>query len=386
MVSGGIDYDVQLESLIKEGFGFALEFPIIEKLAGVSFLGLLDSVYGIEKPSTRLQHTVGVAHLSLKLAKLLELSKHDTFALVISAFLHDVGHAAFSHNSEPFLLETKNVYHTGVLSRFLKSDLKLLVQGSINSGHNLNSEALTNDILGLLSGTSTSYLNSMFHSPLNCDKIEGNARTGHHLGLEGIDPDTVLDIFLKVRDTVYVDTAALNLIDRFWLHEKELYWDRIYTNEVFSAEAMLTRALHLRFGYSGEEIIRMTDEEVMLKLKEDDEANYLVERIEERCNLQPLSEIEPQLFDEIRDQFKQNRFEPKERKELEDLVAVKLGNNSSRIVISHFSRRKHFDGDTKSLRQLDLFGSQKMVELSKVNDVLRRTKISGDFFEVFISA
>jgi len=379
------EYNFQYSQLEQAGFGDVLESSVMQKLGGVSFLGLLDVVYEIATPANRLQHTIGVAYLTLALSKKLKLDDHNTLVFVICAFLHDIGHAAFSHNSEPYLLETKKVYHTGVISRFFKSEPKTLVD-LITKSYRVDRDRLFNDVLMLLNGSGKTNLQRLFHSPLNCDKIEGNARTGKYLGLPGVSPNQILEVF-KIKDgDVFVDYSKLDLVDIFWNHEKELYWNKIYTNEVFASEALLTRALHLRFGSLGEEILLLTDRDVVIKLKEIPSSNELVLKIKERQYLKPLSEVSPNIFENYKELFKEKRFDMQSRYSLESEIAAILGIQGS-MVISHFSRRKHFNGNTSTLRQLSLFEVvHKDIELAKIDEVLRRNKISGDFFEIFVSS
>ena len=109
----------QEDFLRHHGYADYLDSHFLQRLKGVSFLGLLDCLRLIARPSRRYEHTVCVSYLALRLARKLELSGEMERAFVIANIFHDVGHAAFSHNSEPFLLEKMNVYHQGLLSAFL---------------------------------------------------------------------------------------------------------------------------------------------------------------------------------------------------------------------------------------------------------------------------
>src|ERR1035441_9604887 len=91
--------------LREQGYGIYLDSAFLQRLKHVSFLGVLDWVYRLSRPSNRYVHTICVSHLALQLARRVELPEEMERAFVIAHILHDIGHAPFSHNSEPFLLE-----------------------------------------------------------------------------------------------------------------------------------------------------------------------------------------------------------------------------------------------------------------------------------------
>lgn len=375
----------ELTELKNAGFGNLIELPVIQKMDGVSFLGILDNVYQIKVPSTRFEHTISVAYFTLKMARHLKLSDPDTNVLVVAALLHDCGHAPFSHNSEPFLLETNRLYHTGALSKILissrgnkteKSTEKLLID--------LFGPNIIRQVISLLDGTSNSFLLSLFRSPLSCDKIEGNFRTGHYLNFQGINPLLILDTLKNLNGSIYIDANSLKIIDQFWNHEKNLYWNIIYLDEVFSSEAMLTRSLYLAFANLTNRFLYLSDEEAKAAILKTDLGSELISRIENGNYLSPLSKIDNKEFDLIEDALRESRFDLNKRRWLESNIARKF-RVKKELVISHFSRRKYFTGNTQSLKQLNLFNSlNEVIPLSNVNEVLKRIKISGDYFDIFL--
>ena len=108
-MSLGEDFDTKKfeNELIKSGYEDIINSPFLQRLKGVSFLATMDHIYSVKQPFSRYDHSLGVAYLSLKLAKHLNLEKDQTEVLVITSLLHDIGHAPFSHAAETFLLEKK---------------------------------------------------------------------------------------------------------------------------------------------------------------------------------------------------------------------------------------------------------------------------------------
>ena len=112
-----------------EALSIYIDSMFVQRLRGVSFLGVLDFVYQLNPISNRYDHTICVSHLALELSRQLRLSRELQRAFVIANILHDVGHAAFSHNSEPFLVEQLNLYHQGLLSAFFMQSNRFAANG-----------------------------------------------------------------------------------------------------------------------------------------------------------------------------------------------------------------------------------------------------------------
>lgn len=369
--------------LIDAGFEDIITSPLFQRLKKISFLGLLDYVYSVGKPSTRYEHTISVANLSLLQARYLKLTDKETEILVGAALLHDVGHAPFSHNSEPFLLEHKNLYHTGVLSNFLRQS-KYLDMGILGN----RADDIKTGMVDLLlkRNSNMNKLHDIFHIPLSCDKIEGNNRTLTNLGMEGYDLIELMKSIIKIDGKFYAISDKLDIIEKFWLLEIELYWRWIYTKQVFSAEAMLTRCLETCFSTdeSVNSFIIGTDEDTYSIFTENKYSKNLFRLISTGNFFHSLDEDYHDLFLEVTPKFAQNRFDKESRRQLESEIANKIGipNNN---VISHFSRRKHFSGGHADLRQIGLFDNgPEYISLDHIDRILSREKISGDFFDVFI--
>jgi HD superfamily phosphohydrolase/nicotinamide riboside kinase len=375
--------------LLSAGYGDVLESLLFKRLAGVSFLGILDYVYGIREPSNRREHSIAVAHIALQLARKLECSAEETETFVLANLLHDVGHAPFSHNSEPFLLEARNVYHYGLLTTYLRYGA-----GTIGEQYSISNllkhrgaaqRDATSQLLMKKANGTIPLLQSLFTSPLNCDKVEGNYRTLRLLGEIGVEAKEMLACFERRGDDVVVPENRLGLVEQFWLMEMELYWKLIYTTEVFAGEAMLTRCLTEVFN-TDERVTAFalsTDAEVCERIQRHRVAGPLLARLQAKNLFVPLSLIDPTLHEAVRGRMAPARFDRVARTAIERDVAIALGIEPE-AVISHYSRRKHFTTDMSGLRQQNLFREHPdALLLSEVNAHLSSTKLSGDLFEVF---
>lgn len=76
-----------------------LDSAPMQRLRHVRQLGLAHLVYPGAHHS-RFEHSLGCLHLAEKMARMLGLKEEDRVRLRLAALLHDVGHLAFSHDSE----------------------------------------------------------------------------------------------------------------------------------------------------------------------------------------------------------------------------------------------------------------------------------------------
>lgn len=76
-----------------------LDDPRVQRLRHIKQLGVTNRVYP-SATHTRFSHSLGVMHLSGRMANTLGLSDEKVTATRIAGLLHDVGHGPFSHTSE----------------------------------------------------------------------------------------------------------------------------------------------------------------------------------------------------------------------------------------------------------------------------------------------
>ena len=374
--------------LLREGYSVYLESVFLQRLKGVSFLGVLDFVYKLDNPSNRYVHTVCVANLALQLSRRLKLSPDMERAFVIANMLHDVGHAAFSHNSEPFLVEHLNLYHQGLLSAFFMHSNRFADNGTslarlLGSENSFVAQTVTNLILQ--SRHAIQPLEMLFHSPLNCDKIEGNHRTLLHLGRNSIDPQRMLELFTVVEGRISLNVADINLVVEFWAKERDVYWEDIYTSAVFSAEAMLTRAMEIFFDgpEQAETFLFLTNDQALESIGSCEQARDLVQGVRTNKLFLSMRDTRPDVLEMFSLRLKEHRFDKAIRAEIEAEIAEILETSPDR-VISHFSRRKHFDSRFGELQQMALFDADPdRIFLEIVVKAFLNSKKSGDFFDVF---
>lgn len=224
-----------------------LASPWVQRLGRVSFLGTLDLHPRSRKPTTRLEHSLGVAALGLQVGEALDLPRGDLRHFVAACLLHDIGHYPLSHAAEPGFERALGVAHHGV------SEWILLGNGAIPDDLSLRpvlvraglDPALLWALIGGQGRLGRTDLSALLLAPINLDTLDGIVRTArafHHRGLRLPDP-----IFVRRGDDLLLAPDALPALDRFWALKDRMYSDVINLPSNIVAEAALSRAVEGAF-------------------------------------------------------------------------------------------------------------------------------------------
>ncbi|AWR97865.1 HD domain-containing protein [Acidianus sulfidivorans JP7] len=114
---------------VSDEFLKVISTPIFQRLRQIKQTAMAYMVYP-GMTHTRFEHSLGVMYLSGELAKYIiknsGLKYDDSFIKMISlaGLLHDIGHLAFSHTFENFLMLLKNVYGINVEENGKKTHVK----------------------------------------------------------------------------------------------------------------------------------------------------------------------------------------------------------------------------------------------------------------------
>lgn len=168
---------------------------IFQRLRDIKQLGLTYMIY----PSavhTRLEHSLGVMHLAGKVVDILrnytDITDREKDLVQLAALYHDVGHMAFSHLLDNFLLERSTTFPD-------HEKRSVMALGIINS----NLELLTVDeyfmvrdmILGKHDGKDKPFLYQIVHNSicgLDVDRFDYLQRDAYHTGMPGFQPDYLI--------------------------------------------------------------------------------------------------------------------------------------------------------------------------------------------------
>jgi len=233
---GLIEYDKNEEKIINS--------RIFQRLRKIKQLALASYVY----PSahhTRFEHSLGVMHLSGKVASSLNLDEECKKIIRLAGLLHDIGHGPFSHVSE------------NVLEKYV--DRNLLKKYKADNAHELLSIILiqqNNEIKTIISKEEIQKITSLLQvddkrsiehdivsGPLDVDKIDYLLRDGYFAGVKygTFDLEKVIESLIGVE------------ISR---EEKQL---GITQEGIYSVEQLLLAKYHMNVQVYQHRVRRITD-------------------------------------------------------------------------------------------------------------------------------
>jgi HD superfamily phosphohydrolase len=166
-----------------------LDTPALQRLRHVRQLGTAHHVY----PSanhTRFEHSLGVYHLACRAVDSLGIARQDAERVRAAALLHDIGHAPFSHNTEPVIERRTGRGHDEVHD--------LLADGPVGDAlrqHDLDPDRVANLIAG------EGRYAGLVSGELDVDRMDYLVRDAHHTGV----PYGTIDHERLVRALTYVD-------------------------------------------------------------------------------------------------------------------------------------------------------------------------------------
>lgn len=192
-----------------------------QRLKSIHFLGSIDYVLNPKKPKsnkrhTRYQHSLGVARLALQFSILRQLTERQEIICVVSALLHDIGHAPLSHSLESVFIEEYGIGHHIVAERIIRGDVPVgrdlhlaLIEYGINPF----------EILEVINGTGPEPYSEIFNYAINIDTIEAILRSSTYIYKNSIfwPPHEVLNALVKR------NSEAIPVLDSFWLLKGEVY-------------------------------------------------------------------------------------------------------------------------------------------------------------------
>jgi hypothetical protein len=377
------------QELSNAGFEDIINSPFMQRLKGVSFLSTIDYIYDLNHRFSRYDHSLGVAYIALILARNLELSDFQSKVLVIANMLHDVGHSPFSHAAETFLLEKKNKYHESILKSYIRYNTRLFPDApGLKDLLSTRADNLKMAVFCLLQNrdSNDSILQSLFDCSINCDKIDGTNRTLYSLGLDYYNPLNLINCFKRNNNKIYIKRDCGKSIYDFWLLKKNVYENYIYTMDVMSSEAMLTRSLEIALDNENSLIsfLSGTDDEIINIIMDDDRAKRIIIKFINRNYYKPVSISFPLIFNKFKGRIISARFDKIKREAIEKKIA-NIINTEPIYTITHFSFRKDFKNNPGLLHQLNIFDDNNdMIPIDSLNKAFYTERLSGEFFDIFI--
>ena len=218
-----------------------LDAPVMQRLKGISQLGLVALVYPGATHS-RFEHSLGVYHLACQtLRRLLEtdqqfaqdLSQRDATLYLLAALLHDVGHWPYCHPIEDMRLPGVPHHEQQSAAMIESSELETLIR----QDWGVAPGEISNFLKGGRDEVSATLplLYQLMNGPVDIDKIDYLQRDSHHAGVpygKNFDARRLIGAFCigPNRDQLVITekgkTAAEMMVFARYVMFSEVYWHR----------------------------------------------------------------------------------------------------------------------------------------------------------------
>lgn len=209
----------------------ALNHPIVQRLRRLSQLGLAQFVYP-GATHTRFLHALGVLHLAQEAltslaGKGVTISAETWEAVLLAAFLHDIGHGPFSHSLEGQLLPYTHETIGLQLLELLERDL-----GDLS------------EVRALWQGTHPrSFLSELIAGQIDVDRLDYLVRdsffTGVQEGLVGT--ERLIYTMAVAENRLVIEEKGLTSVEKFIVTRRFMYWQVYLHKAVLGAEWLLRR-------------------------------------------------------------------------------------------------------------------------------------------------
>ncbi len=196
-----------------------IQSRFFRRLADVRFLGAIDYIvmpnqHISARRNSRYAHTLGVAALTKRICRNLDISKQTERLLVSSALLHDIGHGPFSHSSEKAFFQIFGFGHHEMT--------RSIIYGRYGSKINeiLRFFKISPfDVCAMLTGESSSPHVLLFSSPVNVDTLDAIPRAYSYIASRLTAP--VPDKYIN--DIVNTGLHSEKRLDGFWNIKNDVY-------------------------------------------------------------------------------------------------------------------------------------------------------------------
>ncbi|MEW5996661.1 MAG: HD domain-containing protein [Candidatus Micrarchaeota archaeon] len=206
---------------------------------------------------TRFEHSLGTMHLASSICDVLGIGGGEKGRIRVRALLHDVGHVAFSHESEQALRSALGGHEKAGERKALEGELAEIIGGAYSPKEVFSGKGgIAEEIIAC---------------DVGADRMDYLKRDSHHTGVAYgiIDTDRLIHTMLAEEGRICVERGGLEaaeslLIGRF------LMFSTVYMHKtVRIASAMLDRAIRKAVGAGGlspEDFLGAGDEEILLAL------------------------------------------------------------------------------------------------------------------------
>ncbi len=334
----------------------------MQRLRSVKQLGLGNLVFPGAN-HTRFEHSLGVYHLSGRMAASLELSKEESDAVRAAGMLHDVCHMPYSHVLSEIgelrfgfdHMEAAGMLIEGKLRTYSEKDEDLFgSEGSISEM--LEAEGISSrkvcdlisypesPVVGLESFsqengqsyfTSGDYLHQIIHGPVDSDQMDYLVRDAHYTGVThgAVDTDRIISMMRVFNDRIVLNRGGVTAAEGLMVSRSLMYTSVYYHETVRIAGSMLNKAIEAS-DLDLREMYLMTDPDLISSLEAHGGRacsivrNLMNRRLYKKAMVGYVADLTP---DQSRNLAQYTSYE--ERKMLEQEIADVAGTDISDVAV-----------------------------------------------------
>lgn len=278
---------------VRDYFVDLLETPEIQRLYNIKQLGFAHLVFP-GAHHTRLEHSLGTYKIASQISEILNIKESEREILTCAALLHDIGHGPFSHTLESILMEKFGVDHVDLTEKLVlgeyeifESDEKNFIKSQsvsqILDKNNMDKEGIVKIIRGKT--FRKSYLSQILNSTIDADQLDYLIRDAYYTGVAYgmIDIERLLQTLIIHEGNLTIKRKGVSVVENILMARDLMYSSVYFHKTVRIAELMLSKAFEELPDKEPFEFFRMTDAEIINKLKKmGDFRHEIVTRIKYR--------------------------------------------------------------------------------------------------------
>ncbi len=252
-----------------------VDSPGMQRLRGIRQLALTHLVYPGAN-HTRFEHSLGTAHLTGKICENAGIGGQAEAELRVASLLHDIGHGAFSHESDYFLKKHLGETHESIARK------KLEHEGIASC---LEKEGMdAPKIASLLEGRGQGVI---IASGVGADRMDYLLRDSYYTGVAYgvIDSERLIHTMSLSKGEIVLEEGGFEAAESLLLARFMMFTTVYSHHAVRIASAMLRRAIELGIESSvlrPVDLVSLDDARAVQRLLSDERASRFVRNIENR--------------------------------------------------------------------------------------------------------
>jgi len=352
-VHGSLD----IEGVILE----LLDSPELQRLHGIHQLGLAHLVFPGAN-HTRLEHSLGVWHIGSRMAQHAQIGDGKE-EIAAACFLHDVGHAPYSHTLESVLHDASGADHMELTRSIILGHYDILGPGEKLGDRRRIPEILEDagmdpsEVAGYVAGEAGTrpdsvlerfspqrsgrpeghaWLGQLLHGAMDADQLDYLLRDAHYTGVAYgvIDLPRLLRTVAFHKRRLVVHKSGLAAVESMLVARALMYSSVYFHRTVRICEMMLARAVERMEGLAGLDLPRMIDCELMHLLASSGKYQRdIAMRLKYRRLFKKAYAVPASGLDEDRATELARLDDPAVRRSVEDEIARRAGVEDGYVIV-----------------------------------------------------